>query len=404
MSSIRTHYDNLKVARDAPPEVIKAAYKSLAQRYHPDRNQGDKEAERIMQLINQSYNILSDVDKRAEHDRWIADQEREQQQLSRRHAEHTHSTRTSHQQKEEETFSFFGQKYTKQQNAAPRQQSSFLADSLFSQILRFRPIYSIGILLYVMWSFFGVLRTPASQQSIMPSASVPQNNATYPVEYRTTPDQPTPQIPSFATALSNVIKQASQVSALQGVYVDINRAREMGMNDDVIYWQLIQSKKWRTPLQDLKQQQAITTHWKLAQLLGLQLGQQSVEPQNTPESVASNFFDQLPKSDQSAYTRPDLAEKNGRAMVENMIRAYSGGDEAKRILKRNELHQRFAMNPIPVESIQPKIHILRLKGISDQEIYQKLAENSPFSQKITEARQAQFSDHDIGEIFGLSVQ
>jgi hypothetical protein len=255
-----------------------------------------------------------------------------------------------------------------------------------------------------MWSFFGVLKTPASQQSIMPSAGAPQNNAGYPVEYRTTSEQPTPQIPSFATALSNVIKQARQVSALQGVYVDINRAREMGMNDDVIYWQLIQSKKWRTPLQDLKQQSAITTHWKLAQLLGLQLGQQSVEPQNTPESVASNFFDQLPKSDQSAYTRPDIAEKNGRAMVENMIRAYSGGDEAKRILKKNELHQRFAMNPIPVESIQPKIHILRLKGISDQEIYQKLAENSPFSQKITEARQAQFNDKDIGEIFGLSVQ
>ena len=38
MTKVRTHYDNLKVARNAPPEVIRAAYKALAQKYHPDRN------------------------------------------------------------------------------------------------------------------------------------------------------------------------------------------------------------------------------------------------------------------------------------------------------------------------------------------------------------------------------
>ena len=35
MPTIRTHYDNLKVARNAPPEVIRAAYRVLAQKYHP---------------------------------------------------------------------------------------------------------------------------------------------------------------------------------------------------------------------------------------------------------------------------------------------------------------------------------------------------------------------------------
>ena len=35
---MHTHYDNLKVTRGAPAEVIRAAYKALSQRYHPDKN------------------------------------------------------------------------------------------------------------------------------------------------------------------------------------------------------------------------------------------------------------------------------------------------------------------------------------------------------------------------------
>lgn len=48
MEKIHTHYDNLKVAREAPPEVIRAAYRALSQRYHPDRNPANAEAARIM--------------------------------------------------------------------------------------------------------------------------------------------------------------------------------------------------------------------------------------------------------------------------------------------------------------------------------------------------------------------
>lgn len=71
MPKVRTHYDNLKVARNAPPEVIRAAYKSLSQKYHPDQNPGDPDAARIMALINEAYRILSDPVKRREHDEWI---------------------------------------------------------------------------------------------------------------------------------------------------------------------------------------------------------------------------------------------------------------------------------------------------------------------------------------------
>lgn len=79
MPKFRTHYDNLNVSRNAPLSVIKAAYKALCQKYHPDKYiGGHDEALRIMKSINSAYAVLSDSGKRAEHDQWIAQQERAQ--------------------------------------------------------------------------------------------------------------------------------------------------------------------------------------------------------------------------------------------------------------------------------------------------------------------------------------
>jgi hypothetical protein len=75
MKNIRTHYDNLKVARHAPPEVIRAAYKTLSQKYHPDRNGNSAESQRVMKIINESYTVLSDPEARRRHDAWIIEQE-----------------------------------------------------------------------------------------------------------------------------------------------------------------------------------------------------------------------------------------------------------------------------------------------------------------------------------------
>ena len=76
MTHIHTHYDNLKVTRNAPPEVIRAAYRTLSQKFHPDRNPDNTEAAKIMAIINTSYEVLSDPNKRQKHDLWIAQQER----------------------------------------------------------------------------------------------------------------------------------------------------------------------------------------------------------------------------------------------------------------------------------------------------------------------------------------
>ena len=76
MANPRTHYDNLKVTKDAPASVIRAAYKALCQTFHPDKFQGsNEEAERVIKLVNASYAVLIDPAKRAAHNAWIREQE-----------------------------------------------------------------------------------------------------------------------------------------------------------------------------------------------------------------------------------------------------------------------------------------------------------------------------------------
>lgn len=90
MAKIHTHYDNLKVARLAPPEVVRAAYKALTQKYHPDKNPGDEKSARIMAIVNTAYGILSDPVRRKEHDDWIAAEEMEIAWIESAHADDGH--------------------------------------------------------------------------------------------------------------------------------------------------------------------------------------------------------------------------------------------------------------------------------------------------------------------------
>lgn len=58
------YYEILEIQRDSDKETIKKAYRKLALKYHPDRNQGNKDAEEKFKLINEAYEILSDDKKR----------------------------------------------------------------------------------------------------------------------------------------------------------------------------------------------------------------------------------------------------------------------------------------------------------------------------------------------------
>ncbi len=64
------YYEILEITRDADSGAIKKAYRKQALKFHPDRNEGDKEAEERFKLINEAYQVLSDSDKKATYDRY----------------------------------------------------------------------------------------------------------------------------------------------------------------------------------------------------------------------------------------------------------------------------------------------------------------------------------------------
>ncbi len=61
-------YEILWLQKGASEDDIKKAYRKLAMEYHPDRNQGDKEAEAKFKEVNQAYATLSDRAKRQQYD------------------------------------------------------------------------------------------------------------------------------------------------------------------------------------------------------------------------------------------------------------------------------------------------------------------------------------------------
>lgn len=68
--SKRDYYEVLGVSRQASAEEIKKAYRKLAMKHHPDRNQGDKASEHQFKEAKEAYEILSDQQKRATYDRF----------------------------------------------------------------------------------------------------------------------------------------------------------------------------------------------------------------------------------------------------------------------------------------------------------------------------------------------
>lgn len=73
MATKRDYYEVLGVPKNASDEEIKKAYRKLAMKYHPDRNQGDgaaKDAEARFKEAKEAYEMLSEADKRAAYDQY----------------------------------------------------------------------------------------------------------------------------------------------------------------------------------------------------------------------------------------------------------------------------------------------------------------------------------------------
>lgn len=70
MADKRDYYEVLGLSKGAGDAEIKKAYRSMAKKYHPDMNPGDKEAEAKFKEVNEAYAVLSDADKKAQYDQF----------------------------------------------------------------------------------------------------------------------------------------------------------------------------------------------------------------------------------------------------------------------------------------------------------------------------------------------
>ena len=90
------YYKILGLSKDATEKEIKAAYRKLARKYHPDLNPGDKEAELKFKQINEANEVLSDPENRKKYDQYGKDW---------KHAEEFEKARKQQQQQRSPTSS-----------------------------------------------------------------------------------------------------------------------------------------------------------------------------------------------------------------------------------------------------------------------------------------------------------
>ncbi len=70
MADKKDYYDTLKLPREASDTEIKKAYKKLAMKHHPDRNNGDPESTETFKEVKKAYDILSDPQKKSVYDQY----------------------------------------------------------------------------------------------------------------------------------------------------------------------------------------------------------------------------------------------------------------------------------------------------------------------------------------------
>jgi curved DNA-binding protein len=81
----KDYYKILGVGRTASQEEIKKAFRKLAMKFHPDKNPGDRNAEKKFHEINEAHEVLADPEKRKKYDRFGSEWQQYQQAEPQRH-------------------------------------------------------------------------------------------------------------------------------------------------------------------------------------------------------------------------------------------------------------------------------------------------------------------------------
>jgi len=68
MAEKRDYYEVLEVSKDADQNALKKSFRSLARKYHPDKNPDDPEAEQLFKEVQEAYAVLSNPEQRRQYD------------------------------------------------------------------------------------------------------------------------------------------------------------------------------------------------------------------------------------------------------------------------------------------------------------------------------------------------